>query len=74
MNTATETRMSNQTAMVSSAPRLDTAGIAALLGCTRQHVTSRVTKRVDFPRPYINVSRRIRYWRTIDVRAWMEKS
>lgn len=54
-------------------PRVDTAGIAKLLGCGRQHVTSRVTKRVDFPKPYINVSRRIRYWRTSDVQAWMEK-
>lgn len=58
--------------MASSAPRLDTAGIAELLGCTRQHVTSRVTKRVDFPKPFINVSRRIRYWRTSDVLAWLK--
>lgn len=68
----------NQTTMptntpntVSTAPRLDTAGIAALLGCTREHVTNRVTKRLDFPKPFINVSRRIRYWRTSEVQAWM---
>lgn len=59
-------------AVPASAPRLDTAGIAELLGCTRQHVTSRVTKRLDFPKPFINVSRRIRYWRTSDVKAWMQ--
>lgn len=58
---------------VSSAPRLDTAGIAELLGCTRQHVTSRLTKRLDFPKPFINASRRIRYWRTSEVVAWMGK-
>lgn len=74
MNTNTNLTTNNQTAIASSTPRLDTAGIAALLGCTRQHVTSRVTKRVDFPKPYINVSRRIRYWRTSDVRSWMEKN
>ncbi|MDH0364216.1 helix-turn-helix transcriptional regulator [Comamonas aquatica] len=73
MNCTTTPATTTHSTMASSVPRLDTAGIAALLGCTRQHVTSRVTKRVDFPRPYINVSRRIRYWRTSDVRAWMQK-
>lgn len=57
--------------LASSVPRLDTAGIAQLLGLTREHVTDRLTKRVDFPKPYINVSRRTRYWRTSDVLAWM---
>jgi len=61
----------NQNAMASSTPRLDTAGIAALLGLTRTHVTDRIIKRVDFPKPFINVSRRTRYWRTSDVQAWM---
>ena len=71
MNCTTTTATTTHSTMASSVPRLDTAGIAALLGCTRQHVTSRVTKRVDFPRPYINVSRRTRYWRTSDVLKWM---
>lgn len=61
------------TALGSSTPRMDTADIAALLGVTREHVTDRLTKRVDFPKPYINVSRRLRYWRTSDVQAWMQK-
>jgi len=69
-----EKEMNTDTSTAFSTPRVDTAGIAELLGCSRQHVTSRVTKRVDFPKPYINVSRRIRYWRTSDVRAWMEKN
>lgn len=73
MNKTEATPTAQSQTSISSAPRLDTAGIAALLGCTRQHVTSRLTKRVDFPKPFINVSRRIRYWRTSDVRAWMEK-
>ncbi|HRP21583.1 MAG TPA: hypothetical protein PK925_13235 [Alicycliphilus sp.] len=52
--------------------RVDTAGIAALLGCTRAHVTDRLTKRPDFPRPFINVSQKMRYWRLADVKAFMQ--
>lgn len=59
--------------MVSSVPRLDTAGIAALLGVTRAHVTDRITKRPDFPKPFINISRRLRYWRQSEVQDWLEK-
>ena len=59
--------------MGSAIPRLDTAGIAELLGVTRVHVTDRITKRPDFPKPFINVSCRLRYWRTSDVLAWMQK-
>lgn len=66
MNTV-DLQATNQAAMANSAPRLDTAGIAALLGLSREHVTDRLTKRLDFPKPYINVSRRTRYWRTTDV-------
>ena len=69
MNTATI----QQNPMASSVPRLDTAAIAAMLGVTREHVTDRITKRPDFPKPFINVSRRLRYWRTSDVQAWMGK-
>lgn len=53
-------------------PRVDTAGIAALIGCTRQHVTGRLTKRPDFPKPFINISRRTKYWRLADVQAFMQ--
>lgn len=59
--------------MTSSAPRMSTADIAALLGLSREHVTDRITKRLDFPKPFINVSRRTRYWRTSDVHAWLKK-
>ena len=68
MNTATI----QQNPMNSTVPRLDTAGIADLLGVTRVHVTDRITKRPDFPKPFINVSRRLRYWRQSDVQAWMK--
>lgn len=57
----------------SSTLRLDTAGIAAMLGVTREHVTDRITKRPDFPKPFINVSRRLRYWRQSDIQSWMLK-
>ena len=62
-----------QNPMGSSIPRLDTAGIAEMLGVTREHVTDRITKRADFPKPFINVSRRLRFWRQSDVHAWMHK-
>ena len=66
--------MTMQTSSItSSVPRLDTADIAAMLGVTREHVTDRITKRPDFPKPYINVSRRLRYWRQSEVMSWMQK-
>lgn len=66
--------MTMQTSSIASnVPRLDTAGIAAMLGVTREHVTDRITKRPDFPKPYINVSRRLRYWRQSEVMSWMQK-
>lgn len=71
MTCTTTPATTTHSTMASSVPRLDTAGIAALLGLSREHVTDRLTKRVDFPKPYINVSRRTRYWRTSDVLAWM---
>lgn len=59
--------------LASSAPRMSPADIAALLGLSREHVTDRITKRVDFPKPFINVSRRTRYWRTVDVMASLRR-
>jgi predicted DNA-binding transcriptional regulator AlpA len=44
-----------------SAPRLDTQGIANYLGLSREHVTARLTKRPDFPKPF-----------RADVKAWAE--
>lgn len=65
--------MTMQNPTGSNVPRLDTAGIAAMLGVTREHVTDRITKRPDFPKPFINVSRRLRYWRASDIHAWMAR-
>jgi predicted DNA-binding transcriptional regulator AlpA len=44
-----------------TAARLDTQGIASLIGC------SRLIKRPDFPAPFINLSQKMRYWRRSEV-------
>lgn len=49
---------------------LDTGDLAALLGVTRAHITGRLTKRPDFPRPAIDLSQKMRRWRLQDVMAW----
>lgn len=49
---------------------IDTARIAEILGVTRVHVTDKITKRPDFPRPVINVSQKLRRWSEAEVRAW----
>ena len=46
---------------------LDTEGVARLLGLSRQHVTKRVTKQLDFPPPSTNTSQRNRRWKRSDV-------
>lgn len=50
---------------------VNTAEIARMAGLSREHVTDRLTKRPDFPRPAVNISRRTRFWRRADVLAWM---
>ncbi|RYE43818.1 MAG: hypothetical protein EOP24_26600 [Hyphomicrobiales bacterium] len=57
--------------LLQTTARLDTAGIAALLGCTRAHVTDRLSKRPDFPKPFINVSQKMRYWRLSDIQNFI---
>lgn len=52
--------------------RIDTEGIARILGCTRRHVTNTLTKRPDFPRPIINVSQKTRFWSLTDVQRWAQ--
>lgn len=52
---------------------IDTAGIAELLGVTRAHVTDRLTKQMDFPKPFINRSQKLRRWKQDDVFAWATK-
>lgn len=49
---------------------MDTAAIAEALRVTRAHVTDRLTKRPDFPRPVVNASQRLRLWDAESVLAW----
>lgn len=51
--------------------RIDTAGVAQLLGCSRKYATNAITKRPDFPKPIINVSQKTRFWSLADVQRWM---
>ncbi len=59
----------NQPTMVT----VSTAEIASLLGCSRQHVTDRLTKEPDFPVPVIDLSNKLRRWDERDVLLWIKK-
>lgn len=52
---------------------LDTGDIARMLGLNREYVTDKLTKRADFPRPALNLSRRLRRWREADIHDWMAR-
>lgn len=52
---------------------VDTAQIAELLHVSRAHVTDRLTKRPDFPRPRVNISRVVRRWSREEVLEWASK-
>jgi predicted DNA-binding transcriptional regulator AlpA len=52
---------------------VDTQDIAQFLGVTRQWVTDSITKRPDFPKPVINISRKTRKWNIEDVFKWSQK-
>lgn len=52
--------------------RIDTAGIAQLLGYSVRHVRDQITKRPDFPRPSVNLSQRHRLWNEVDVLLWRD--
>lgn len=44
--------------------------IAAFLGVKRKTARDAITKKPDFPRPVVNVSRRTRAWDAEQVRRW----
>lgn len=50
--------------------RIDTGQIAEFLKRSREHVTDRITKRPDFPKPVIDRGRKLRFWLFADVEAW----
>lgn len=56
--------------MLTAAELLDTADIARMLGLSREYVTDKLTKRQDFPRPALDMSRRLRRWKREDVQRW----
>lgn len=49
-----------------------TKDIADTLGVTREYVTDKLTKRPDFPKPFVNKSQRLRRWKESDFRAWLQ--
>lgn len=51
-----------------------TEDIARMLGLSRVHVVSRITKRPDFPAPIVNLSQRLRRWSRAEVEAWVLNS
>lgn len=59
---------------MTDSPLIDTGGIAALLGVSRQHVTDRLTKQPTFPLPVIDLSQRLRRWDRAQVLAWLAGS
>lgn len=52
---------------------IDTAQIASILGMTREYVTDKLTKRPDFPKPRIVLSRKMKRWAEADVQAWLRE-
>lgn len=52
---------------MSTKDEIDTKGIADLLGLKREYVTDVLVKRPDFPKPVMNLTRRIRRWSRSDV-------
>lgn len=53
---------------------IDTGSIAQMLGVTRIHATSSITKQPGFPRPRVNLSQRLRRWSRDDVLQWIKRT
>lgn len=51
---------------------IDTGEIAAMLKVSRSYATDKLTKRVDFPSPKINLSNKFRRWDKAEVLAWAQ--
>lgn len=52
---------------------IGTGDIADMLGLGREHVTSRVTKRPDFPAPSLVLSRKTVRWDRAAVMRWIDQ-
>jgi hypothetical protein len=46
-------------------------GIAEILKCTRAHVLKRIVRSPGFPKPAINLSRKMRQWDRDDVMTFL---
>lgn len=53
---------------------IDTLEISKMFGVTRHHVTSRITKRPDFPKPCVDLSQRLRRWKKDEVLRWVKSN
>jgi len=49
---------------------VDVAGIAAILGVSRRHVTDRLSKHPSFPKPVIAISRKTKRWLRDAIMEW----
>jgi predicted DNA-binding transcriptional regulator AlpA len=49
---------------------IDTGQIAQMLGLNREYVTDKLTKRPDFPRPLVSLSRKLRRWSRAEIAVW----
>lgn len=47
--------------------------IVSVLGVDREYFTDRLSKRPDFPRPAIVITRETKRWRRADFEAWCKK-
>lgn len=52
---------------------ISTADIATMAKCSRPYVTDKLVKRVDFPKPAVDVSQKMRRWRRADVERWLTR-
>ena len=50
---------------------IGTKDISRMLGVTQAHVTNRLTKKPEFPKPAMDVSQKLRKWRKEDVLRFM---
>lgn len=50
--------------------RWDIKSIAEFLGIQPKHARDKVTKQPDFPKPILDLSRRIRFWSAEEVKVW----
>lgn len=50
--------------------KMSATEVASLLGVCRKHFVDRISKRHDFPKPCIQVSKMTRFWSKEDVLRW----